>query len=338
MLGPEGVQDLLDRIGGVKVAVYGDFALDAYWLLDPRGSEVSVETGLPAQAVREHYYTPGGASNVVANMMAVEPESVLAIGTVGDDIFGRELRRQLEGLRVDTSGLIVQGKDFDTITFAKRYLEGEEQPRIDFGYYNERSNDTEERLLRRLEEALDRYDALVFNQQVPGSLDNERFIRGAKDLFEKYDDRIVLLDSRHYGDRFDEVYRKTNAVEAARLNGAEAREEDVIDLEGVRGYGRNLHARSGQPVFITRGRRGMVVFDAAGIHEIPGIQLGGRLDPVGAGDTCTGALALSLAAGAEPRAAGEFANYAATVTVQKLFRTGTASGKEIREMAEETVR
>ena len=120
MLGPEGVQDLLDRIGGVKVAVYGDFALDAYWLLDPRGSEVSVETGLPAQAVREHYYTPGGASNVVANMMAVEPESVLAIGTVGDDIFGRELRRQLEGLRVDTSGLIVQGKDFDTITFAGR--------------------------------------------------------------------------------------------------------------------------------------------------------------------------------------------------------------------------
>jgi phosphoglycolate phosphatase-like HAD superfamily hydrolase len=58
-----------------------------------------------------------------------------------------------------------------------------------------------------------------------------------------------------------------------------------------------------------------------------------RVDPVGAGDTAVSALATSLAAGASPKEAAEFANYAAAVTVQKLFTTGTASPKEIMEIA-----
>jgi len=96
----ERVKEILSEIKKVKIAVYGDFCLDAYWILDPRGSEVSVETGLHGQAVSRHYYTLGGASNVVANLAALEPESIQVIGAVGDDIFGRELTRQLQGLGV----------------------------------------------------------------------------------------------------------------------------------------------------------------------------------------------------------------------------------------------
>ena len=87
------IQELLNKIHNVDIAVYGDFCLDAYWILDPEGSEESVETGEKAEAVSRHYYSPGGASNVAANMAALEPGSIRAIGSVGDDIFGRELRR-----------------------------------------------------------------------------------------------------------------------------------------------------------------------------------------------------------------------------------------------------
>jgi bifunctional ADP-heptose synthase (sugar kinase/adenylyltransferase) len=133
------VREILDRIKNVKIAVYGDFCLDAYWILSPGGSEVSVETGLQAQAVARHYYTLGGASNIVANLAALEPAAIRVIGVVGDDIYGRELTRQLAALHVDTSSLIVQRENFDTVTFAKRYLHDEEQPRIDFGFLNRRS-------------------------------------------------------------------------------------------------------------------------------------------------------------------------------------------------------
>jgi rfaE bifunctional protein kinase chain/domain len=331
MIAKEQVAELLERIRGVTVAVCGDFALDAYWILDPGGSEVSVETGLQAQAVSRHYYSPGGASNVVANLQALEPREIRAIGVIGDDPFGRELNRVLERIGVNVEGLVVQEEGFDTLTYAKRYLDDEEQPRIDFGFPNRRTMATDEQILRHLEDALRACEAVIFNQQVPGSLNNEEFIEGVAKLFRRYDDRIVVLDSRHYGHRFENVYRKLNSVEAARLNGVEADPEDVIELEDAVAYGQALFERSGKPVFMTQGDRGLLVFDAKGCHVVPGIEHMKEVDPVGAGDTVTSALGASLGAGASPEEAAEFANYAAAVTVQKLFRTGTASADEILE-------
>ena len=49
------VKEIIEKIKSSKIAVYGDFCLDAYWMMDPRGSEVSVETGIKAEAVASHY-------------------------------------------------------------------------------------------------------------------------------------------------------------------------------------------------------------------------------------------------------------------------------------------
>jgi rfaE bifunctional protein kinase chain/domain len=328
------VREILDRIKNVKIAVYGDFCLDAYWILSPGGSEVSVETGLQAQAVARHYYTLGGASNIVANLAALEPAAIRVIGVVGDDIYGRELTRQLAALHVDTSSLIVQRENFDTVTFAKRYLHDEEQPRIDFGFLNRRSPETDAALITGLRSALETCDALIFNQQVPGSLANDAFIDAVNALFDEFTEKIVLFDSRHYSHRFTNVFRKTNDVEAAILNGVDATPGDVISLEDIKAYAQNLYARSGKPVFVTRGPRGILTVDGAGLHHAPGIQLLKKLDTVGAGDTTMSALGLGLAAGVPCPEAAHFANLAAAVTVQKLFQTGTASPAEVLEIAE----
>jgi bifunctional ADP-heptose synthase (sugar kinase/adenylyltransferase) len=111
------IREILAKIENVTVAVYGDFCLDAYWMLDPKGSEESEETGLHARAVARHYYSLGGASNVVANLAALQPKKIMVIGVIGDDIFGRELRRQFDQLGVDTTHLVVQRESFDTVTF-----------------------------------------------------------------------------------------------------------------------------------------------------------------------------------------------------------------------------
>jgi len=328
----ERIREILALIKKVKIAIYGDFCLDAYWMLDPRGSEVSVETGLQAQAVRKHYYSLGGASNVVANLAALEPASIQVIGVIGDDIFGRELTRQLHELGVDTTYLVVQKEDFDTVTFGKPYLEGSEQPRVDFGFFNKRTEATDKALLSSIESALKTADALIVNQQVPGSITNKSFIEKANALFEQFSDRIVLLDTRHYGRKFKHIYRKTNDLEAARLNNVDVKLDDVLQLEDVKKYAGKLYQQFNKPVFLTCGPRGIITVDSQGVHEAPGIQLVKKLDPVGAGDTVTSALALCLGAGVGPAEAAEFANFAAAVTVQKLFQTGTASGQEILEV------
>jgi rfaE bifunctional protein kinase chain/domain len=328
----ERINEILTRIKNVKIAVYGDFCIDAYWLLDAQGSEVSVETGLQARAVGKHYYSLGGASNVVANLAALKPASIQVIGVVGDDIFGRELARQFHELNVDTTYLVVQKENFDTVTFGKPYLEGSEQPRIDFGFFNKRTDATDKALLDGIAGALQRADALIVNQQVPGSITNESFIDRANALFEKFTDKIVLLDSRHYGHKFKNIYRKTNDLEAAHLNNVEVNLGDVLTLPDLKKYATNLYQQFSKPVFLTRGPRGIITVDSEGIHEVPGIQLLKKLDIVGAGDTVTSALALCLGAGIEAAEAAEFANFAAAVTVQKLFQTGTASGPEILEL------
>ncbi|MHC4682260.1 MAG: PfkB family carbohydrate kinase, partial [Planctomycetota bacterium] len=325
----ERIREILARIKDVKVAVYGDFCIDAYWLLDPRGSEVSLETGLQARAVAGHYYSLGGASNVVANLAALEPAAIQVTGAIGDDIFGRELIRQLGNLGADTTGLVVQAENFDTVTFGKPYLEGSEQPRIDFGFFNRRTEATDEALLAAVEKALQWADVLIVNQQVPGSIPNESFIGRANELFGRFAEKVIVLDSRHYGDKFKNIWRKTNDLEAARLNNVAVHLDDVLSLADVKKYAGTLYQQFHKPVFLTRGSRGILIVDSEGLHEVPGIQLLKKLDTVGAGDTVTSALALCLGAGVRPAEAAEFANFAAAVTVQKLFRTGTASGPEI---------
>lgn len=188
----ERIKEILEAINSVNVAVYGDFCLDVYWMLDPRGSEVSVETGLKGLVVGKQKYSLGGASNVVANFAALKPLAIQAIGVIGDDIFGRELVRQLQALRVDTTKLLIQKENFDRVTYCKQYLEDNEQPRIDFGIFNRRTMTTGKTLLEALHEVMSQTDVLVINQQVPGSINNELFIEGVNALIDKFPEKIVL--------------------------------------------------------------------------------------------------------------------------------------------------
>ena len=330
------ITEILEKINNARVAVYGDFCLDAYWLMDPDGSEVSVETGLKAEAVAKHSYSPGGAGNIVANLAALKPSAIKVVGVLGDDIHGRELKAQMEDMGVDTSALTIQKENFDTYTYTKKYYGEKEDPRIDFGLKNKRSLETDAEIIKNLRFVLENYDALIFNQQVPGSLTNLSFIEEANKLFDKYNDKIVVLDSRHFNAQFRNVYRKANEIETAVLNNLDKKPGDFISLNDAKDYGMNVFNQYKKPIFVTCGSRGIITIDSSGIHDTPGIQLLKKLDSVGAGDTTISALTLCLAAGIQPFEAATFANYAAAVTVQKLYTTGTASGEEIIKLATNT--
>ena len=327
------IEEILKKINNVSIAVYGDFCLDAYWIMDPDGSEVSVETGLQAEAVAKHIYSPGGAGNIVANLAALKPASIKVIGVVGDDIHGRELSSQLQALGADTGSLTIQHKDFDTYTYTKKIFGDKEDPRIDFGLKNRRSRKTDAELLKNISTALETHDALIFNQQVTGSITNKDFIDECNRLFERFNEKIVLVDSRHYNADFRNVYRKTNEIEIAALNGLDVSPQDYVSFQDVEKYVSRVYAQFEKPVFVTCGARGMVCIDDSGVTEIQGIQLLKKLDTVGAGDTVISSLTLCLAAGIPPPESAAFANLAAAVTVQKLFTTGTASGEEIIELS-----
>jgi sugar/nucleoside kinase (ribokinase family)/phosphoglycolate phosphatase-like HAD superfamily hydrolase len=242
---------------------------------------------------------------------------------------------QFRELGVDTDSLTIQKETFDTYTYTKKYYGEREDPRIDFGLKNKRSQESDAEILKNIRDVLENYDALIFNQQVPGSITNQSFIDEANKLFEEYNDKIVMLDSRHFNSLFKNVYRKANEIETAVLNNQDVKPGDFVSLEDARKFGTNVFNQYKKPIFVTCGSRGIITIDSSGISEVPGIQLLKRLDTVGAGDTTISALTSCLAAGIPAKEAATFANYAAAVTVQKLFTTGTASGEEIIALAKE---
>jgi ADP-heptose synthase, bifunctional sugar kinase/adenylyltransferase len=326
------LKEIFQKIENLTVAVYGDFCLDAYWILDDKSSEISVETGLKCESVKKHYYNLGGASNIVANLAALKPKIIKIIGVIGEDLFGRELKSQLEKIGVDSTFLTVQKNDFSTYTFGKRYMRGQEKPRIDFGFLNKRKVETDKVILRGIEEALIENDVIIFNQQIPNSITNSFFIDEVNSLFKKYNEKIVLLDSRHYGKEIKYIYRKLNEYEAASLVNSIKENDKNLSGSLLEENAEKLFSVFGKPVFITRGEKGISGYAKEGFFEISGIHLTVKKDSVGCGDTVTSSIALCLGAGLSPVEASEFANYAATVTVQKIFRTGTATKDEILEV------
>jgi len=76
------------------------------------------------------------------------------------------------------------------------------------------------------------------------------------------------LDSRHYGIRFKNIYRKTNEHEAAVLNNIEFETSDVLALSDVKKFAHQMFLESQKPVFITRGPYGISMDDGEHFYTI----------------------------------------------------------------------
>ncbi len=319
---------LLGAVTEVRLAVFGDFCLDAYWRVDAEPPPTSLETGLPVRCVRSQRYTLGGAGNVAANLIDLGVRRVSVVGVVGQDLFGETLRRLLVERGADVAGLLEAGDDWQTPVYIKPYVDGAETHRLDFGMFNVLDDETEHALRDALDAAARQADVVIINQQLTNGVCPPGFITELNHLIATYPQTTFIVDSRDHADRFTNAVLKLNAKEANRIAG-ESEPGDRISASRACACARALSRRTGRPVFLTRGVEGIVVADQEQTHCVPGIQVIEQTDPVGAGDTATASLGASLGAGCDPLAAATLANIAASVTVRKLQTTGTATPAEI---------
>lgn len=324
---PSWLEAALAPLGKVNAAVLGDFCLDAYWLLDTESVELSVETGLPVRRVRAQRYSLGGAGNVVANLAALGVRNIRAIGVVGADLFGAEMLRLLAAHGVKTEEGMVVDPEWQTMVYAKPCAGAAEESRLDFGAFNELGAKTIHALITGLEAAAAVSDVVILNQQVPTGISPPRMIERINACIAKYPRTRFIVDARHRQSLYRGAILKLNAREAAECLGKAG--DGFFSEAEVRGLALSIAGQTGKPVFLTRGEHGLVVADRGKVDEVPGIQVLGDTDPVGAGDTVVAALAAALGSGQTPLTAARLANTAAVVTVQKLQTTGTATPEEI---------
>jgi rfaE bifunctional protein kinase chain/domain len=327
---------LLRDVQSATISVVGDFCLDAYWFIHSTAVEKSVETGIDVRLVDKQNYSLGGAGNVVMNLIALGVNRVHTIGVIGNDLFGKELSNILrKGNNINTEGLLTQEMGWDTHVYAKPYLNGSELNRIDFGRFNTLDDDIAKKLIGILEQSLATSDAVIINEQVESGIHNSPLFRTLlASLIRTHRKKIFLLDSRHYNDYYSGTIRKLNETAAAVLCGLERTPDDTITDAEAKDCILRLWKNWKDPIVLTRGERGSFIIDDSGFHEISGLRLTGRVDPVGAGDSMVAGTAAALATGAPLAKAAELGNISAGITVQKLFQTGTASPEEILAIGE----
>jgi bifunctional ADP-heptose synthase (sugar kinase/adenylyltransferase)/phosphoglycolate phosphatase-like HAD superfamily hydrolase len=323
------LKGLLENIRNSRIGIVGDFCLDAYVLLEPAASEVSIETGLATRPVRSQRYMLGGAGNVAKNLKAMGVEQVSVFGVVGRDPFGEEMRRLCISAGITTDGLLMQGEQWDTHVYMKPVEHEHEQHRLDFGNFNQLHPLVCRDLIETLSADLPRLDIVIINQQIARGIHTKEFRESLRALIVRNPGTMFIADSRHYIDEYTGTMRKLNLREGTRLFESEGTVPDLMDGGEVEGLCRGLYRRWGKTVFLTRGERGCAVFDREGFHEIPGLLILAPVDPVGAGDSMLAGITAALAAGAGPHTAAELGSLVAGVTVQKLMQTGTASPQEI---------
>jgi len=326
---PEILKELLQKISEVKIAVIGDFCLDAYWFVDKALSEISIETGRPTEPVKYQKYSPGGAGNVTNNLAALGIKDIRAFGVIGDDPFGTEMIRILEQTGINTRNMLVQKNNWSTHVYIKPHVGDEEQNRIDFGNYNRLDNATADQLINNLKKEAGEVDLVIINQQVLSGIHTPYLRKILVDVINHWPEKVFIADSRNYSDDYNGACRKMNEIEALRLCRIAKESGEEVSCTEIGKAAERLYERYRRPVFITRGSRGSLVTDANGSLEINGLMILSRTDTVGAGDSYLAGISAAIAAGYSLETAAELGTFVAGVTIQKLFTTGTASPEEI---------
>ena len=343
------LKSILEEFGRVQMLVAGDFFLDKYLILDRALSETSLETSLEAHQVVDVRCSPGAAGTVTSNLRSLGVD-VTALGVIGDDGNGYELKRGLAQRGVHTE-LITELSDRFTPTYMKplmREPNGKEHElsRLDVKNRCPLPSETEGRVMEQLRTCVPRMDGVILVDQVRErncGLITDSVRDEIARLACQHPEIHFIADSRHRVSCFRDVIIKCNGQEAMlAVEPDQARPKAVdevsssspqtaIDLHLVRQSGRRLLLRNRKPVFVTVGRRGILLFAEGEEHHVPAVEVTGEIDIVGAGDSVMAAIAASLCAGASELEAAVIGTVVASITIQQVGTTGTASRDQVLE-------
>ncbi len=332
------LRELLDRFATRRVAVIGDFFLDKYLDVDPGIVEHSVESGKRAHQVVRIRHSPGAAGTVVQNLASLGAGTIYTIGIVGDDGEAFDLFLDLRRLGCQTQGLL-RSKDRMTPTYLKpRDLTNPELSGEHDRYDTKNRTRTPLSLVRQVIAALDavlpEVDGVVISDQVEmddcGVITSE--VRGAlADRAAKNPRVVFLVDSRTHIHEFRKVIIKPNQFEA--VGRAAPKPGDEVAEKELGEAMLRLRQVNQAPVLVTCGARGMMVSDPAPTR-VRGVVVTGKLDITGAGDSSSAGAVLALTSGATLAEAALIGNLVASITIQQLATTGTATREQVLERLE----
>jgi rfaE bifunctional protein kinase chain/domain len=335
MLTDDRIEFILERIPRLTIGVVGDLFLDRYLDIDADLTEKSIETGLDTYQVTRVRSYPGAAGTVINNLVALGVQRVSAVSLIGDDGEGYELQQALERLRVVDSSRVIVSAERRTPTYTKPMLCKPGQPprelnRLDIKNRTPVPETLQRQILQAVRDQFNQVDALLVMDQV--SEDECGVVTAAvRELLAQlgtgHPQKFMLADSRARIRQFRALCLKPNQGECVRA--AFGPSHQPLDHQRA---ALELAQRTARAVFCTMGEQGILLAEphAKAASPIPAYPVTGPIDIVGAGDSTSAAIGCAAAAGATLAEAAAFGNLVASITIQQIGTTGTATPAQVR--------
>ena len=300
------------RFSRASVLVVGDAMLDRY--VYGEVTRVSPEAPVPILTVTREIAMPGGAGNVVRNLIALDAAAAF-VSVVGDDQAGSDLTGLIGGQERVEPWLLVQGGR--TTTLKTRYIsQGQHLIRADREETVALPEKLSQRLVRIALDAMAATSITVLSDYRKGVLGGDvasQLIAGAKSL-----GRRIIVDPKG---RDYSIYRGADIITPNRRELSEATGMACDSEPGIVAAAQSLLLRHKfGAVLVTRSEDGMSLITEDEIRHYPG-EAKEVFDVSGAGDTVVATLAAALAIDAPLAEAVRLANIAAGIVVAKV---GTA--------------
>lgn len=325
----------IKNLANSSILVVGDLALDEMVF----GDTERISREAPVLILR-HSHTNlilGAASNAANNASSVNHGKVGVVGIVGDDYQANDLKKVFADANIDCSHL-VSDKDRKTIT--KTRISGscfqsitQQIVRIDRQSSEPVSPATEEKLIKELELAIPKYDAVILSDYNIGTL-TDKVISRTIELCSSLN-KMVIVDGQKNLERFKGSTSMTpNLPDTQNHVGFFIKTKSDLHRAGKV----LLKDTSSKFVLITCGEEGMaLISDDGKMTRIPVFNKSKVFDVTGAGDTVTALYALSLASGAEPVYAAIIGNIAAGIVI-KQYGCATTTIEELIEFVNQNRR
>ena len=307
------IAQLLDRFAGSRVVVWGDLMVDEYWW----GSveRISPEAPVPVVSVERQGMKLGGAANVALNLTALNGNAVL-VGVIGSDRAGESLSGLLTESGMTADSLVVHATRPTTVK-TRIIAHSQQVVRADVETTDEIDGDLADQLFERYVAAMEDAAGVIISDYGKGVVTKsllERVIDWAR-----AHDKFIVVDPKdaHFFNYRHVTTLTPNHHEAGFVAGRRLRDDATLKAVGFD----LLQQLEAESLLITRGERGMALFEPNDKLTLIPTVAEEVFDVTGAGDTVIATVAMCLAAGGTMLEAAYTANVAAGQVIREI---GTA--------------
>ncbi len=300
--------NILSRLNPSKIMIIGDMFLDMYTI--GKAKRISPEAPVAVVSVQKEDYRPGGAGNVVVNLLSLGA-NVYPVGRLGKDWAGQKFLESFRSESINCEMLFIED-GYSTPIKNRIIADNQQIVRIDNEHIVPLNEQLEQTIIDNLSRCLEDMDVVAISDYGKGFLTPfllQTIIQEAKrkkipiitdpkgNDFKKYSGTTIIKPN------LTELYSAANASSNASIDHVAATVLGQCDAELL---------------MVTRSESGISLFHKKGTRSDFPVHVKEVKDVTGAGDTVLAMLAHSIANQVSYEEAAHLCNVAAGIAIEHI--------------------